>query len=76
MRELRKETETILVPVGFRKPIDFTIRNERTPKGDGNKFGYTSEQINGFEIRNERTLKGDGNFLHILFCCFHYQDKK
>ena len=35
MRELRKETETVEQEDPKVKHI-FTIRNERTPKGDGN----------------------------------------
>ena len=35
MRELRKETETNLI-LGNTSLLDFLIRNERTPKGDGN----------------------------------------
>ena len=42
------------------------IRNERTPKGDGNflLIQFCSSKVN-ISIRNERTPKGDGNFNHI-----------
>ena len=39
----------------------YQIRNERTPKGDGNiSFIATPNDISLY-IRNERTPKGDGN---------------
>ena len=59
MRELRKETETYdkrEIRVGT-----IIIRNERTPKGDGNKIKISFEEKGVVGIRNERTPKGDGN---------------
>ena len=60
MRELRKETESLDDLSKLDKYI--SIRNERTPKGDGNVglincFIVSSVTL----IRNERTPKGDGN---------------
>ena len=63
MRELRKETETNYIFDSFLRSINIIIRNERTPKGDGNSWilllFYKRWRK---KIRNERTPKGDGNF--------------
>ena len=60
MRELRKETEIYQLSSYIDK-TEF-IRNERTPKGDGNnKYSVNSSFVNLVTIRNERTPKGDGN---------------
>ena len=37
MRELRKETETLYKTIPYHVLLFLNIRNERTPKGDGNK---------------------------------------
>ena len=62
MRELRKETETWKNSIVF-SMLSFIIRNERTPKGDGNLISNLVFYIGSFyfNIRNERTPKGDGN---------------
>ena len=39
------------------------IRNERTPKGDGNRPQNKFKRFINGRIRNERTPKGDGNSL-------------
>ena len=62
MRELRKETETYKYIISHLKEI--IIRNERTPKGDGNFIDDTSDDSLAV-IRNERTPKGDGNETNI-----------
>ena len=44
----------------------FLIRNERTPKGDGNEPSfYCDYSWCLLWIRNERTPKGDGNLSEI-----------
>ena len=64
MRELRKETETKLFNPFFNF-IYVLIRNERTPKGDGNLFiSFNCSKLQFVIIRNERTPKGDGNIVH------------
>ena len=39
MRELRKETEIMICLYIFHLSMEKNIRNERTPKGDGNAVG-------------------------------------
>ena len=65
MRELRKETETFQSNI-FQSLL-YLIRNERTPKGDGNFFSFRMIfNIRFVHIRNERTPKGDGNIINHL----------
>ena len=48
MRELRKETETKNTFLQHQEYLFLLIRNERTPKGDGNVFSssFISEKLN------------------------------
>ena len=62
MRELRKETEIDYKTIIVVNIFMFIIRNERTPKGDGNIFLFQLVFYQLIIIRNERTPKGDGNY--------------
>ena len=42
------------------------IRNERTPKGDGNLIEKVKLNTLMAQIRNERTPKGDGNSIKVI----------
>ena len=66
MRELRKETEILSDTSGV-VPSIYCIRNERTPKGDGNLLLLLLMVEYLLFIRNERTPKGDGNALLTTF---------
>ena len=66
MRELRKETETFNISSEYYTIFVAFIRNERTPKGDGNLTKYFTITTSIYGIRNERTPKGDGNFYKMV----------
>ena len=75
MRELRKETEIsiFLTDVPICKSTE--IRNERTPKGDGNITLSFPLKIVAFRIRNERTPKGDGSQINTIVIQSDYASK-
>ena len=46
----------------------FFIREQITPKGDGNKYNVAVKTVI-FLIREQITPKGDGNFWNFLSLC-------
>ena len=71
MRELRKETE-----IHISKSIvhSFRIRNERTPKGDGNQKSMEIFKFIKNLIRENITPRGDGNSAcNSVINCFFYK---